>query len=70
MAGEFQVGSRGDGAAIGRMVKTLGAERVMWASDFPGIRKVMSLKAYVELCHELPRLGRNYGVEITDGMSR
>ena len=63
----FKSDREGTVRAIGRMVKSLGAERVMWASDFPGIRKVMSLKAYVELCQDLPRLGKNYGVEITDG---
>ena len=31
--------------AIDYMIQSLGAERVMWASDFPGIRKEMSLKA-------------------------
>ena len=38
----------------------------MWASDFPGIRKEMSLKRFVELCQDLPSMGKKYGCEISE----
>ena len=52
--------------AVNYMIQSVGAERVMWASDFPGIRKEMPLKRFVELCQELPSVGKKYGCEISE----
>ena len=52
--------------AVDQMMQSVGAGRVMWASDFPGIRREMSLKAFVDLCRDLPSLGKKYGCEISE----
>ena len=52
--------------AVEYMMQSVGAERVMWASDFPGIRREMSLKRFVQLCQALPSMGKKYGCEISE----
>ncbi len=63
---KFKSDGEGTVRAVDKMIRGVGAERVMWASDFPGIRKEMSLKAYVELCQELPYMGKKYGCDISE----
>ena len=62
----FKADEEGTVRAIDQMIQSLGAERVMWASDFPGIRKEMSLKRFVDLCLDLPSMGKKYGCEISE----
>ncbi|MCH8088165.1 MAG: amidohydrolase [Chloroflexi bacterium] len=52
--------------AIDAMLKTLGRERVVWGSDLPGLRAVMSLREYVELFRDLPTLGKGHGLAFDD----
>ena len=63
---KFKADEEGTVRAIDQMIRSLGAERVMWASDFPGIRKEMSLKRFVEVCQDLPSMGKKYGCEISE----
>ena len=47
--------------SIDRMINNLGRDRVIWGSDFPGIRSSMPLKECVELFQGLPALGAQHG---------
>ena len=52
--------------AIARMRNDLGIERVVWGSDFPGLRGTMPLAECVRVFQELPTTGKRFGVEFTD----
>ena len=53
--------------AIDRMRNTIGIERILWGSDFPGLRSYMSLKEWTDLFRRLPSLGEEYGYRFDDG---
>ena len=42
--------------AIDRMRKEIGIERILWGSDFPGLRRDMPLKQWVDIFRDLPSL--------------
>ena len=52
--------------AIARMRDTIGIERILWGSDFPGLRRAMSLKEWVGVFRRLPALGGEYGHPFDD----
>ena len=47
--------------AIDRIRNTIGIERILWGSDFPGMRNVLSLKEWVGVFQQLPSIGEGYG---------
>ena len=53
--------------AINRMRDTIGIERILWGSDFPGLRSYMSLKEWTDLFKRLPSLGEEHGYRFDDG---
>jgi uncharacterized protein len=53
-------------ATIARMKDTIGVERIIFASDLPGLRRAMPLRTWVEVFRDLPVLAREYGYSITD----
>ena len=53
--------------AIDRMRNSLGIERIVWGTDFPDIRREMSLKACVEIFSSIPTIGKEYGYEFSTG---
>ncbi len=53
--------------AIDRMRAALGIERLVWGTDFPGIRRRISLKECVEVFRRMPSLGAEYGYTFSDG---
>jgi predicted TIM-barrel fold metal-dependent hydrolase len=53
-------------ASIARMKSTIGVERILFASDLPGLRQAMSLRSWVEVFQGLPSLAAEYGYAITD----
>ena len=52
--------------AIGRMRDTVGIERIVWASDFPGKRTFISLKDSVGVFRDLPSVGAKHSYRFTD----
>jgi predicted TIM-barrel fold metal-dependent hydrolase len=48
-------------AAIARMRDTIGIERILFASDLPGLRGAMPLRAWVEVFQDLPALAGQHG---------
>ncbi len=52
--------------AIGKMRDVLGVERLVWGSDFPALRREMSLKECVEVFQRLPSLGADYGIRFDE----
>ena len=52
--------------AIDRMREYLGIERILWGSDLPGTRNVMSLKEWADTLRGLPSLGEDYGLKFDD----
>lgn len=48
-------------AALARMRDTIGAERMIFGSDFPGLRRAMELKPWVQTFQDLPALAKRYG---------
>ena len=52
--------------AIDRMRDTIGIERIIWGSDFPGVRAVMSMKEWVDIFRRLPSLGEEHGYRFDD----
>jgi predicted TIM-barrel fold metal-dependent hydrolase len=48
------------------MKDTIGVERIIFASDLPGLRRAMPLRTWVEVFRDLPALAREYGYSITD----
>ena len=53
--------------AIDRMRNVLGLARILWATDFPGPRRQISLKECVEVFQRLPSLGAEHGYTFSDG---
>lgn len=53
-------------ATIARMKDTIGIERIVFASDLPGLRRAMSLRDWVAVFENLPTLAAEYGYQITD----
>lgn len=53
--------------AIDRMRSDIGVERILWGSDFPGLRRFMSLKEWADLFRRLPSLGEEHGYRFSDG---
>jgi predicted TIM-barrel fold metal-dependent hydrolase len=53
-------------AALATMKHMIGTERLLFASDFPGLRKTMSLVRWVDLFRELPDLARGYGADFSE----
>ncbi len=52
--------------AIDRMRNALGIERLVWGTDFPGIRRRISLKESMEVFQRLPSLGAEHGYTFSD----
>lgn len=57
-------------AAIARMKDTIGVERIVFASDLPGLRQAMSLRTWVEVFQNLPTLAQQYGYDLTEADAR
>ena len=53
-------------AAIARMKATIGIDRIVFASDLPGLRGTMALRTWVEVFEGLPALAAEHGYQITD----
>ncbi len=53
-------------AALDHMRNFLGAERILWGTDFPHMRQQMSLKDTVDIYRQLPALAREHGYRFTD----
>lgn len=51
--------------AVGRMIRTIGADRILFGSDFPGLRHELPLGDWVAVFRRLPDLARAHGFEIT-----
>ena len=47
--------------AIDRMRKEIGIERILWGSDFPGLRGEMPMKQWVDIFRDLPSLAGEFG---------
>lgn len=54
-------------AALDHMRDFLGIERILWGTDFPHMRRQMSLKDTVDIYRQLPVLAREHGYKFTDG---
>lgn len=52
--------------AIDKMRNVLGIERVVWGSDFPGLRGTMPLTDCVKIFQGLPIIGDKFDVKFTD----
>ncbi len=52
--------------ALDRMRNYLGIERIIWGTDFPHMRQLMSLKDTVEIYRRLPSLGQEHGYQFTE----
>ncbi len=53
-------------ASIVRMRDTIGIERIVFGSDFPGLRRAMSLRDWVGVFRRLPDLAKEHGYRITE----
>ena len=53
-------------AALDHMRNFLGIERILWGTDFPHMRRQMSLKDTVEIYRGLPSLAKEHGYTFTD----
>ncbi|MCZ6614901.1 MAG: amidohydrolase family protein [Chloroflexi bacterium] len=51
---------------IDRLRDNLGIERVMWGTDFPAVRHLMSLKECVAIYRTLPAMGKEHGYRFSD----
>ena len=49
------------------MRNVLGVERLVWGTDFPSMRRFMSLRESMEVFRRLPSTGREYGFEFDEG---
>ncbi|HSB69745.1 MAG TPA: amidohydrolase family protein [Candidatus Methylomirabilis sp.] len=52
--------------AVATMKDSIGAERIVFGSDFPALRGAMSLRSWVEVFQGLPDLAREHGHRISD----
>lgn len=52
--------------AIGKMRDVVGMQRVLFGTDFPVFRPMLSLKDTVQMFRDLPALGAEYGVDFND----
>ena len=52
--------------ALDRMRSTIGIERILWGSDFPGSRREMPLKKWVDIFRRLPSLSEEYDYRFDD----
>jgi predicted TIM-barrel fold metal-dependent hydrolase len=52
--------------SISWMLRMAGGGRVLFGSDFPGLRGAMALDEWVAVFHDLPLTARNYGLTITE----
>ena len=53
-------------SAIATMKDTIGVGRIVFASDFPGLRSAMPLRTWVEVFEGLPALAKKHGYQITE----
>ena len=53
-------------AALDHMRNFLGIERILWGTDFPHMRRQMSLKDTVEIYRGLPSLAKEHGYTFTE----
>jgi len=52
--------------AIATMKDSIGADRIVFGSDFPALRAAMSLRSWVEVLRGLPDLARKHGRHISE----
>ena len=52
--------------AVATMKDSIGADRIVFGSDFPALRAAMSLRSWVEVFQRLPDLAREHGFHISD----
>ena len=52
--------------AIAKMKDSIGADRIVFGSDFPALRAAMPLQQWVEVFKKLPELAREHGVRISE----
>ncbi|MBI4200134.1 MAG: amidohydrolase [Chloroflexi bacterium] len=52
--------------ALDRMRRGVGVERMMWGTDFPGVRHLMSLKECVQVFRDLPATASRFGERFTE----
>src|SRR5574337_1106173 len=57
---------RGFVRAVATMKDSIGAERIVFGSDFPALRGAMSLRSWVEVFRGLPDLAREHGYHISE----
>lgn len=53
-------------ATLARMKATIGIERIVFASDLPGLRAAMSLRTWVEVFQQLPALAKQHGFDLSE----
>lgn len=53
-------------SAIAKMKATIGVERLLFGSDFPGMKRATSLSSWVQAIRDLPVLAKKHGYQITD----
>lgn len=56
--------------AIAKMKDSIGADRIVFGSDFPALRSAMPLRKWAEAFEKLPDLAREHGVRISDTETR
>jgi predicted TIM-barrel fold metal-dependent hydrolase len=52
--------------AVATMKDSIGADRIVFGSDFPALRGAMSLRGWVEVFQGLPDLAREHGYHISE----
>ena len=52
--------------AVATMKDSIGADRIVFGSDFPALRAAMSLRSWVEVFQGLPDLARDHGFRISE----
>ena len=52
--------------ALDKIRNVIGIERILWATDFPGLRNLMSMRDWIQAFTDLPQVAKKHGASFTE----